>query len=206
MIIDTLRVNSNLFSLGSLLGGNSQQMLLNNLESTTGGRSYFGSEADPMREGYQTYMTHIVEPIRQSAEELKAIAVGYECFDEYREISSMDELMRGVPPCMRMGIVTYEPLRDMFNEGRIDGFGFKPEELPINDPFENACESGKIRYTADDIKDNKIDVEYKRDSDDRELTPEQALALSSTRDYIDEFMDNPKTRHLDFTDPTSLHG
>lgn len=78
--------------------------------------------------------------------------------------------------------------------------------MPINDPFENACESGKIRYTADDIKDNKIDVEYKSDSDDRELTPEQALALSSTRDYIDEFMDNPKTRHLDFTDPTSLHG
>lgn len=206
MIIDTLRVNSNIFSLGSLLGGNSQQALLNNVEAATGGRSYFGSAADPMREGFQMYMSNIVEPIRQSAEELKAIAVGYDNADVYRAITSFEDLKRGIPPCMRLGVITYEKLRTMFDEGRIDGLGFKPEELPIEDPFKNICESGKVTVTSDDIKDNKVEVEYKSSSDDPELTPEQALALSSTRDYIDEFMEDPETRHLDFTDPTSLHG
>lgn len=206
MRIDTLSVNSNLFSLGSLLGGGSQQVLLNNIELETGGSSFFGSAADPMREGFQMFMTDVVEPIRQSAEELRMVAVGFKDLDEYRSITCLDDLKGGIPPCMRLGIITYKPLRDMFNEEKIDGFGFKPEELPVDDPYKDICESGKVTVHSSTIKDNKVEVEYKSSSDDPELTPEQASDLSATRDYIDEFMEDPKTRHLDFTDVNSLHG
>ena len=206
MIIDALSLNTNVYSLGSILGGNSQQDLLNQINRSAGGGSFFGSMQDPIRTGYQLFMQQVVEPIRQSAMELKNIAIQLTNANVIRPIDSVEELVKGIPPCMQMPIVYYEPIRTMLNEDRIDGFGIDPKTLQVEDPYKDMVESGKYIIHTSTIKDNKVEVTFKSNTTDPDLTPEQVMDISITRDFIDRFLSDDRTRHMDFTDYPSLHG
>ena len=208
MRISELSLNSNLFDLSNLLGaGSCTQDLLQQINRRAGNGSFFGSAEDPFRTGFQTFMQQVVEPIRQAGLILQKTADQLFMKDEYREITSIQELERGIPPCMQYGIVTYQPVRAMLNEDRIDGFGIDPNSLPAEDPFKRICESGKVTIHSSTVKeDGSYEVNYDWCSADPELTPEQAMALDLTREYIDVFFQGEDTRHLDFTDYPSLHG
>lgn len=206
MIIDALSLNSNMYSLGSILGGNSQQDLLNQINQSAGGGSFFGSMLDPMRTGYQMFMQQVVEPIRQSAIELNRIAIQLTNPNVIRPIDSIETLKQGIPPCMQLPIVYYEPIRTMLNEDRIDGFGIDPKTLQIEDPYKDMVENGKYILHSTTIKDGKVEIVFKRNTTDPKLTPEEVMDISITRDFIDRFMSDDETRHMDFTDFPSLHG
>jgi hypothetical protein len=195
-----------MFDLSSLLGTGSQD-ILQQINKRVGGGSFFGSMADPFRDNFNAFMTAIRDPIRKCDELIRKTRETFVLVDEYRPITSVKDLKRGIPPCMRPGIVTYEPIRELLNEERIDGFGYDPKTLPAEDPYKNLCESGCAEVHSTTLsKDGTYTVEYKWDSTDPVLTPEQALDLSLTRQFIDFFMLDEDTRHLDFTDYPSLRG
>ena len=47
---------------------------------------------------------------------------------------------------------------------------------------------------------------YTYDSTDPELTPEQAMCLTETRDYLRDFMEDENTKFIDPTDYPNLRG
>ena len=65
MELASLSLNSNLFSLGALLGTSGSADLISSINQRCGAGSFFGSMDDPFRAGYQAFMTSVVEPIRQ---------------------------------------------------------------------------------------------------------------------------------------------
>ncbi len=206
MQISELTLNGNMFNLSNLLGTGAPD-LLQQINRRAGGGSFFGSMADPFREGFQSFMNQVIEPIRQCGVVLQNVATSLFNSDQYRPITSVKELERGIPPCMQMGVVCYEPLRTMLNEERIDGFGLDPNKLPAEDPYKRICESGNGTIHSTLLsKEGTYNVEFEWCSADPELTPEQAMDLQLTREFIDLFLKDEKTRHMDFTDYPALHG
>lgn len=205
MQISELSLDSSMFNVSSLLGTNGSQDLLRSINQRSGAGSFFGSMYDPLREQFNCYMTQVVEPIRRVGEKIEGLADQIFHRDRFRAIDSIAELKKGIPPCMYPGIVYYEPIRNMLNDERIDGFGIDPSTMLPYDPYKNVCASG--RASSDDMDENGCyTIHISMSSDDPDLSPEEIMDLKLTRDFIDVFMADDKTKHLDFTDYPSLHG
>ena len=55
MLVQTMQLDTNLVNLSSLLGVRGHQEVLQHINQNAGG-SYYGSESDPFRQGFQTFM------------------------------------------------------------------------------------------------------------------------------------------------------
>lgn len=204
--VNSLRLNTNILSLGSLLGSSGQQDLINNINARSGGGSFFGSINDPFRTGFQTFMNTVIEPIRQSRDILAQTVNNLMLPDQFRPITSMEELKKGVPPCMQLPIVYYAPIRQMLEEERIDGFGIDPSTLEEEDPYASLISSGHVEIHSSTLdKDGNIEIAWMQKTTDPDLSIREIDILAMTREYIDEFRRADETKHLDFTDFPSLH-
>ena len=205
MEIHELTLDSNLYNWGSLLGTNGSQELLRQINQRSGAGSFFGSMADPFRTQFHNFMQTIVEPIRATGELLASTVDTLLKPDRFRPIDSLAQLKKGIPPCMREGIVYYEPIRQLLNEDRIDGFGIDPKMLLPDDPYKSLCENGHATSMDMDKNFNYVH-EYNFTSADPDLTAEEIMDLDLTRQYIDQFFADEATEYYDFTDYPSLHG
>ena len=113
MEIHELTLDSNLYNWGSLLGTNGSQELLRQINQRSGAGSFFGSMSDPFRTQFHNFMQTIVEPIRATGEVLASTVDTLLKPDKFRPIDSLAQLKKGIPPCMREGIVYYEPIRQL---------------------------------------------------------------------------------------------
>ena len=93
---------------------------------------------------------------------------------------------------MREGIVYYEPIRQLLNEDRIDGFGIDPKMLLPDDPYKSLCENGHAN-SMDMDKNFNYTHEYNFTSADPDLTAEEIMDLDLTRQYIDQFFADEAT-------------
>lgn len=204
--INELQLNTNILSLGAILGTSGQQDLINNINARCGGGSFFGSMADPFRTGFQSFMNTVIEPIRQVRQTLEQTASKLANPDRFRPITSMEDLQQGIPPCMHLGIVYYKPIRQMLEEERIDGFGIDPSTLMDEDPYESVINSGRVMIHSSLLGPNgEYTVTWTEKSIDPEISFEEKMALDLTRQYIDEFRMSEETKHLDFTSYPDLH-
>ncbi len=205
-MLDALTLNTNLLSLSSLLGTDSSQSALSELNARSGGSSFFNSASDPFRDGFSLFMKTVVNPLREVSQMAKTTVNKLFTKDVARPIISLEELKKGVAPCMQLPIVYYAPLRQMLEEERIFGYGINPRTLEDTDIYEPHIESGHVGFTSEDLdKSGKITIHFHEDSSDINLSMEDREALRETRRYIDEFMADEDTKCLDFTDPTNLH-
>lgn len=204
--IQELQLNTNLLSLGAILGTSGHQDLIRNINAQSGAGSYFGSMSDPFRTGFQVFMSTVVEPIRQVQNTLLGTANKLLKQDVYRPITNVKELEEGIPPCMQLGVIYYQPIRQMLEEERIDGFGIDPKTLWDEDPYESVINSGRAIIHSSLLGENgEYDITWTEKSIDPEMTIEEKYALEMTRDFIDEFIEDEDTKHMDFTDFPSLH-
>lgn len=205
--IRELQLNTNILSLGSLLGSSGQQDLINNLNAQCGGGSFFGSINDPFRTGFESFMSTVIEPIRQVQQTLAATANQLLKPDKYRPITSEKDLEGGIPPCMQLGVVYYAPIRQMLEEERIDGFGIDPKTLEDDDPFESVLSSGHVEIHSDFLGANgEYEVHWQETTTDPSLSTDEIESLRATREYIDNYLNDEETSALDFTDcGKSLH-
>lgn len=197
-----------MLNLGSLLGAQGHADLLRQINQNAGCGSFFGSMDDPFREGFKAFTATVIEPIRQAGLAVADTVDKLIHTDRYRPITNIDELTKGIPPCMWYGIVHHEPIRELLVDGTIDGFGINPNKLVDEDPYANICKSGDSGWlTTKDLGDKgEYSVEYIYDSTEPELTPEEAMCLSETRDYFTEFLRDPLTKFIDPTDYPNLRG
>lgn len=206
MLVQSLRLDSNMFDTGALLGTRGHQEVLQEINRNAGG-SYFGSQDDPFRQKFQNYITQIVEPIRMASNKLETFVENVTNTDKFRPITSVQELAKGIPPCMQLPILYFEPVRAMLDEGIIDGFGIDPDTLEKDDPYKKMCESGVCTINSGTIDENgRFDIEFYWSSADPDLTPEEIMDIYVTRQFIDKFLKNELTKYMDPTDYPNIHG
>lgn len=205
--IRELQLNTNILSLGALLGSTGQQDLINNINARCGGGSFFGSMSDPFRTDFHSFMTTVIEPIRQVQMTLASTAQQLLNPDSYRPITNETELAAGIPPCMQLGIIYYAPIRQMLDEERIDGFGIDPKTLEEEDPYASVLESGYKELHSDFLgPKGEFELQWIEKSTDPIMTADEKMALRLTRQYALEFITGEDTKHRDFTDcGRSLH-
>ncbi len=205
MEVKELSLNSNVLSLGALLGSSGSTDLINSINARCGGASFFSTAADPYRDKFANFMQQIVEPIRLVNRTIAGTVNKLFSRDEYRYIQSREDLQH-IPPCMHLGIVYYQPVREMLEQERIEGFGIDPSQLQAEDPYKDLCESGRcdIHSTLLD-KDGCVDMQWVENTTDPDLSWQEVDMLAETRRYIDEFLKDEETRYYDVTAYPSLH-
>lgn len=204
--LQSLSLDTNLLSLGAILGTSGSSELISNINQRCGSGSFFGSMEDPFRTGYQAFMTKIVEPIRHVQQTLFSTAKSLFHKDVYRPIDSRKELEKGIPPCMQLGIVYYAPIRRMLEEESIDGFGIDIKTLREDDPFEPVLNSDYVELYSDVLRGKgDFDMYHYEYSDSPELSDDEIVALRKTREYIDRFIVDDETQCFDFTSFPDLH-
>jgi len=125
------------------------------------------------------------------------------CPDRFVVIDSQ-EALEHVPQCMQIPILTYAPVRRLYEEGRIRGWDIPWEKLPEEDVYARMIEYG--RFHSDDekwMKDPEKGVVFGFRTGDPDLTREQLNMIESSREFIDSWLEEqlgPGGDHLDMTD------
>lgn len=195
-------LTSNLFSLGAMLGTSGSSELIKTINHYTGGDTYYGSTGDPFRNNYMHFMQNIVQPVRDTQLKLQAAKMTIEQVDEYRAIESIEDLEQGIPPCMYDGIITFQPIRELALAGKIEAFGIDVAVGSLEDPYGRLINNGTVMLVPENIdKDSMVEIVHEWRSTDPDINIDQLDLLERTRLYLEEFLINEKTCHID---PTSV--
>lgn len=201
MQYNRIDLSTNAFSLGGLLGTSSSADFIKSINVDTGGGTYYGDTNDPFRNNYMHFMQHVVQPIRDTQVKLLEAKMTIEKPDTFRTIDSVQELETGVPPCMWPGILTFEPVRKLAVSGRIEAFGVDVSNYPTEDVYGRLIDNGTVMLVPENIKDRQVELVYEHVSTDPVLTMDELEHLENTRIFLEGFLLNEDTMHLD---PTSI--
>lgn len=204
MYLQDLSLNTNLLNLGALLGTGGRQELIDSINARCGGASFFGTMQDPFRTGFQSFMTEVVKPFQQAGRILAKAANSLMNPDHYKPITTAKAL-KNIPPCMRLGILYYAPVRQQLEEERIDGWGVDPTTLEPTDIYEDALASDYVEIHSSLISGNEFTISHIENTDGPQLSCEEAEYLRATREFLDEFMHDTETEYYDVTAYPELH-
>lgn len=181
-------------TLASLVGTVGTTNLLSTINTELNNSDFFGSINDLMSRARESFVTNIIQPIRAVGNTVKNLVNIVDYDERYIPITN-EELMQRVPACMFEPILFYKPIRKMFNEGRIFGFGY--EYVPTEDCYERLINNGNVEdVRAAMDKEQFVEFKYEFQSDDPDLTFDELESIRETREYIDWVLE-----HTDY-DPT----
>lgn len=206
MQIEQLSLNTNILSLGALLGTSGNQSLIDSINARCGGASFFGSMSDPFRTNFENFMVQVIQPIREAQAALQQTSQYLKNDDVYRPINSLEELEKGIPPCMRLGILYYPPIRTMLDEDRIDGWGISPKSLQEGDPYADPLRNDYVVLHSTTVgPKGEYEIVHVENTTDPVMSATDVEALRETREFIDQFMNEEMLRTIDFTNYPNLH-
>lgn len=167
-------------SVGALLGNRASAEVFDSINNR-GYSSIFGSEFDHLHKDF--YDKH-VRPMEALNFEISRTVNALINPDRFRLLTSIDDF-KSIPPVMEMAILLYEPVRQGFVEGRIEGFGYNPDSLPEEDAYGRLIDN----FTCEDVaeasdEDGWYSVSGTLYSDDPELDDNELYAIRRTREYI----------------------
>ena len=180
--------------IGSMLGTNHSPAVLERLQAQSGGQVIFGQEGDPIADRYRAMCDLIhkhFDIANQAMERVRETIVNPNVF---RPIECEEDLYN-VAPCMQEAIITYEPIRQLIEDGRIYGYGVKPENLPEEDVYGRLINNGKV-------KTDSKELEWMWKTDDPQLTETDLEAIEQTRGWIDAYLTMQMQPDGDYKDPT----
>lgn len=197
-----MTLDSNVFSLSSIMGTSSQQSVIDAVGARCGGGSFFNTNQDPFRTGFEHFMQQVVLPTQQVKITLANTAKSIMMDDRIRPINSLEALSAGIPPAMYMPILYYAPIRALLEQGSITGFGIRPEDLEEEDPYEIPLANGYVRELRDAVDDDGLEIQFCEvlSSDAMDLSDDEIDDIQETRDFIDKFLSDEDTAYMDFTD------
>ena len=181
-IHDTIEITSagTMPSLDMLLGARASSDVFDSINAQ-GYKSVFGSDFDHMR---QEFHSRHITPMDVLNFEISRTVNMLLNPDHIRLLTSIEDL-RSIPTSMEMPILLYAPVRALFEEGRVEGFGYDPDYLPQEDVYGRmidnfACED--VAAASDD--EGFYEIEATMWSDDPELEDDELYAIRRTRQYI----------------------
>ena len=187
-------------SIGAMIGSVHSPEVLERLNMASGGGVIFGQPGDPYADRYAHLKSLLLS--NQLIADQAVTQAKQAVYEPERMVplTSIDA-MREVPPCMKLPIVTYAPIRTLLEAGRIHGFGIDPRYLPDEDVYGRMIDNGKVLITKDT---KELEFKWHWKSDDPKLTDNDLEAIEQTRGWIDNWLYNemkPGGSYIDPTDP-----
>ena len=187
-------------TLGSLLGTTgtaaTQAYIANQMGST-----FLGTAADPHAHLHNEFVKTYIEPLRRTAELAFNTVASMVTHDTIRPLVTIEDF-QNAPPAMYLPILYYEPVRQLHDLGRVQGYGFSPTHIEGEDVYGRLCNNGTVNDIAAAVQKNAITLSWTWDSEDPALDLDQVESIRDTRDEIDWLIYGG----IDPTDPQSKIG
>ncbi len=203
MIVRPLSIVSSLPDASMLLGSGGRGNIeilnrINNRWANTG--VIFGSSSDPFADRFSDFKRMFVNVARDTANFLNHTASFIMDRNEIIPIRSNDDLML-IPSCMHIPILTYQPIRELFDKDLIYGWGVDKSMLPKEDEYGRMINNG---YIGPDPITGIVPDEYCWEwrSTDPDLDMDQKQMLFNARGFIDSFILENLKPDGDLLDPT----
>lgn len=187
-----------------LLGTEGQAHIAQKISSSYGITSYGDRSKHRFAASEDAFHKFIRKPYEEIRVKLASLSKKLVNQDKYRPLETTEDLLLA-PPCMHLPILGLEPVNRLFRRGLISGYGYDPDDLPKDSPYERLATNGTIPNILEAQADEEgyLSLEYEWDSDDPELDEEEIYALMVTRQMIENLIETTK---LDPTDPTIERG
>jgi hypothetical protein len=205
MIVRPLTVVSSLPDASMLLGSNNRgnTEILDRINSRWSNSGViFGSSNDPFKDRFLDFKRAFVNVARDTADLLNKTASFILDRDEIISINSYDDLAF-VPACMQVPILTYEPIRKLFDKDLIYGWGLDKSILPKEDEYGRMINNGYIG--PDPITGITPDeYEWHWKSTDPEYSIDELMDLAKAREFVDTFILSQTSEDGQLEDPTGV--
>jgi len=160
------------------------------------GEGQFGDRYRKFTELVTNKQRELVETVSRAVQAITAP-------DKFQLIDSQ-EALEHIPPCMYIPILTYAPVRKLWEEGMLHGWDVRPEDMPEEDVVGRLINNGRFDSSNEEwMKDKERGVSYTTATNDPDYTREQLNLIESSREFIDEWLEEqlgPGGDHLDMTD------
>lgn len=175
-------------NIGDLFGSSGSDALLRQINNEMQGSNFFGGTTDYLAKARSMFVENIIQPIRDIGNTLRNIINITEYDDRVIAITE-EEMLKCIPTSMHMPILTYAPMKKLFDEGRIFGFGY--EYVPEEDVYGRLISNGTVEHVLDNISDEgEIIFNYEFRGDDPELSFDELQSIRETREFIDWILEN----------------
>jgi hypothetical protein len=184
-------------------GGRGSQEILSKINNRWGNTGVvFGSSSDPFADRFSDFRKAFVNVARDTAEFLNNSAMLIMDRNEIVELKNAKSLMN-VPPCMYIPILSYPPVRELFDKELIYGWGIRKDTIPVEDEYSRIINNG---YIGPDPITGVIPDEYEWHwkSDDPEHTIDELDMLMRSRMFVDAFIREQTKPGGSLLDPTDM--
>ena len=192
-------------SLGSLLGTSASSDVLTYLNNQYGsqGGVIFGQPGDPLADQFNNLMNVVTSQLIQTERVVQAATQAIAEPYKIQAITSEEQLYN-IPVSMQLPILMYAPIRELFEQDRIYGYGFHKECLPEEDVFGRLIDNGNVVFNPNFYDDKKIPeyiTEEWRTTDPR-LTDEELEDIARTREFVVQYLREQMKDGGEMRDPT----
>ena len=160
---------------------------------------HFGSAKDVFANQFNQFRNVVVEGAKNTFAMINKLVKHANNPDSFLMIESEEDLLI-VPKTMYAPILTYAPIRDLFDNEQIYGWGMDPETLPEGDPYKHICEFGL--YKEDKNGKWPEYTEWLWKSTDPNWSDEERHQVFESRQYIENYI--CEQLNGDRVDPTGL--
>lgn len=172
---------------GALFGTVAHSNLLESINVSLSNNQFFNGIDDFLTASRQAFVTNAIEPIRSSCNTIRNMVGGLLMENKMIPICS-EEQLRNIPECMKLPILQYAPIRQLYDEARIFGFGY--DFIPEGDPYHRLINNGTVHDVEAAMDDTgHFTLEWEWHSEDPELDFDQLDAIEETRAFIDKFLE-----------------
>lgn len=183
-------------TMGQLVGTIGSEPMIRDINDEMHNSNFFNNIGDILSKGRQFFIENITQPIRMIGNTIKDIVGRFDVDEQYITISSEKDL-RSIPSCMQLPILQFDPVRKLFDSGRIFGFGHS--FIPEGDPYGRLIKNGTVDDVLEAVDDDGyITFKYEFNSTDPELSFDELESIEESRLYIEKYLEE---RDIDFTDP-----
>lgn len=179
--------------LGTALSVNS----LRTLNTKLGGQGYFEDASNRLFSGRLKFTENYVDVFKRAVSTVKNTMSSIITVNGYISVDSERKLGH-IPIDMQLPILQYEPIRKLFDQGRVFGFGY--ESIPDDDPYGRiAIQNGSCNdVLASKDDDGFITLDYVWNEGDPNLSFEEMDHITATREYIAWLLENTDIDPTDF--------
>jgi len=194
-------------TLGALLGtqGQSGAVLDEMNRQYTNDGVMFGQNGDPNTTRYDVLKRLVQDQLLAAGAKVEEIRSQIVQPYQYKAITD-EEGLRSVPLVMELPILMYKPVRQLFEDGRIDGYGYEADFLPVEDYYGRLIDNGKVVFDTDAYEDHQIPDEFVEEyrSTDPDISDEDLDKIRITREFIGRWIDKEMSEGGQWRDPTDL--